>query len=79
MAKLLPKFFIGQAVYSKVQRRSSSEPTWAPAGTKFRIKGIHRTHNGFEYICEDYDTYEFKENELMSTVQRAAQILKGGC
>lgn len=78
MGKLLPKFHVGQIVYSKVERRSSSEPTWAPAGSRFRVRGVHHTYNGYEYECEDYDIYDFKENELMSTLSRAAQILKGG-
>ena len=72
-----PKFHIGQTVFSKVARRASSEPTTARVGSQFRITGIHETWDGWEYTCEDFDIYEFKENELMSRKEYAVQILRG--
>lgn len=69
-----PKYFVGQKVFSKVQKRAGSEPCLAPAGTSFDVVGIHQRGDTFVYDCECYDSYEFKEDELMSAREKAAEL-----
>lgn len=71
------KFNIGQRVYSKVARRSSSEPTIARPGSRFTVCGIYKFGDMYQYKVEAYDFYDFNEDELMSAEEYAEKILQG--
>lgn len=73
----MAKFHVGQKVYSKVDRRSCSEPTTARAYSQFTVCGVRKCGNVYKYEVEDYDLYEFEENELMSSVEYGLSILLG--
>ena len=69
-----PKYAIGQKVFSKVRRRSSSEPCWAEPGSSFNVVRVHQRGDTFVYDCEAYDFYEFEEDELMPVREKAAEL-----